>query len=327
MAFGWSSVGRLERHAAKVGAYSSGPTEALGRSRDHFICDAIDRPWINSFSSDLGRNRFHCGGMGRTQSVTFNRGGSIVETLSRLYLNLVHALFLASLTLALVSCERAGDVWKTSAACGDLTGVTGRASKISDGDTFRLAQSNGGSLTVRLDQIDAPETSQPWAKRSRQKLAELLGNGEVCVVGGKYDKYGRLIGEVRANGVQVNRVMVESGSAWAYRQYLRDKSLIELEAQARSEKRGLWSMPPQQTIPPWEFRHPELASKAEVVGAQGLLELPEHGHLAPECSAKPSCRQMSRCEEAKGWLAKCGGQGIDGDGDGVPCEKLCTSVD
>ncbi|WP_292927699.1 thermonuclease family protein [Novosphingobium sp. PASSN1] len=226
--------------------------------------------------------------------------------------------------MLLVSCGGEGDVQNVSAACGGFPGITGRASKISDGDTFRLSQSNGRFVTVRLDQIDAPEKTQPWAKKSRQKLAELLGTGEVCVVGGKHDKYGRLVGEVRANGVQVNREMVQSGSAWAYRQYLRDPSLVQLEAQARSEKRGLWSMPPAQNIPPWEFRHPELASKAETAQHHGLLGLPVHGHLAPECSAKPSCRQMNSCDEAKGWLAKCGGQGIDGDGDGKPCEKLCS---
>lgn len=37
--------------------------------------------------------------------------------------------------------------------------------------------------------------------------------------------------------------MVNAGMAWAYRQYLVDRSLIELEAQARQSRRGLWADP------------------------------------------------------------------------------------
>ena len=42
-----------------------------------------------------------------------------------------------------------------------------------------------------------------------------------------------------------------------------------------------------------------------------------------ECGAKKLCRQMSNCEEAKFYLNNCGITRLDGDGDGVPCEKLC----
>lgn len=42
-----------------------------------------------------------------------------------------------------------------------------------------------------------------------------------------------------------------------------------------------------------------------------------------ECKGKKSCREMSSCEEAKFYLNNCGVTKIDGDGDGVPCEKLC----
>lgn len=42
-----------------------------------------------------------------------------------------------------------------------------------------------------------------------------------------------------------------------------------------------------------------------------------------ECGSKKYCREMSSCEEAKFYLNNCGVTKIDGDGDGVPCEKLC----
>jgi endonuclease G len=42
-----------------------------------------------------------------------------------------------------------------------------------------------------------------------------------------------------------------------------------------------------------------------------------------ECKGKKTCREMSSCEEAKFYLNNCGVTRIDGDGDGIPCEKLC----
>ncbi|WP_434785059.1 excalibur calcium-binding domain-containing protein [Vibrio parahaemolyticus] len=44
------------------------------------------------------------------------------------------------------------------------------------------------------------------------------------------------------------------------------------------------------------------------------------------CKDKVYCNQMSSCEEAQFYLDNCSGVKIDGDGDGIPCEKQhCTS--
>jgi hypothetical protein len=42
------------------------------------------------------------------------------------------------------------------------------------------------------------------------------------------------------------------------------------------------------------------------------------------CGTKTTCGQMSSCDEAKFYLATCGVKRLDGNGDGVPCEKLCN---
>ncbi len=41
------------------------------------------------------------------------------------------------------------------------------------------------------------------------------------------------------------------------------------------------------------------------------------------CSGKKYCREMTSCEEAKFYLTQCGVSSLDGNKDGVPCEKLC----
>ena len=38
---------------------------------------------------------------------------------------------------------------------------------------------------------------------------------------------------------------------------------------------------------------------------------------------KRYCRDMGSCEEAKFYLVQCGVSTLDGNGDGIPCEKLC----
>jgi hypothetical protein len=39
------------------------------------------------------------------------------------------------------------------------------------------------------------------------------------------------------------------------------------------------------------------------------------------CEGKAYCSQMTSCEEAKFCLDNCPGVKIDGDGDGIPCER------
>ncbi|AVA33932.1 hypothetical protein RN01_08030 [Cupriavidus sp. SHE] len=42
------------------------------------------------------------------------------------------------------------------------------------------------------------------------------------------------------------------------------------------------------------------------------------------CQGKTRCNEMTSCDEAKFYLQNCPGTKIDGDGDGIPCERtLC----
>jgi len=48
--------------------------------------------------------------------------------------------------------------------------------------------------------------------------------------------------------------MIRMGAAWAYREYLIDRSLLTLEADAKADKRGLWGLSEARIMPPWEWR-------------------------------------------------------------------------
>jgi endonuclease YncB( thermonuclease family) len=138
----------------------------------------------------------------------------------------------------------------SSVAAGTLKG---RVIGVSDGDTITV-RTPQGNIKVRLAQIDAPEATQPWGNRSRQELSGMVAGKEVGLNIVDEDQYGRSVAQIDVNGLDVNRAMVERGAAWAYRRYVTDPSMVDAEQSARSRARGLWAMPANQRIAPWEYR-------------------------------------------------------------------------
>jgi hypothetical protein len=68
------------------------------------------------------------------------------------------------------------------------------------------------------------------------------------------DRYGRTVGTVWVDRLNANAEMIRQGQAWVYRQYLRGRSLLALEDEARQAKRGLWALPEAERVPPWQWR-------------------------------------------------------------------------
>jgi micrococcal nuclease len=121
-----------------------------------------------------------------------------------------------------------------------------------DGDTVTCIDENNQQQKIRLAEIDAPEAKQDFGQASRQALASMVFGKTVTVVDDGKDRYGRWIGHLYADGVDVNRQMVASGMAWHYSAYSNDQSLAALQAQAQAQKLGIWSQP--NPVPPSEFR-------------------------------------------------------------------------
>ena len=200
------------------------------------------------------------------------------------------------------------------AGISDAAELTGRVVSVTDGDTVKLLTPERTQLTIRLIEIDAPEGGQPWGDRSKQALSALVSSRDVRIVENGRDQYGRTLGRIYVGAMDVNAEMVRNGSAWAYRQYLVDRSLLTLEQEAKTAKRGLWSMSANQIVPPWEWRNGTPAPRAS------FLTPPAEGQ---SCGTKRYCREMTSCAEARHYLNACGVSSLDGDRDGVPCENLC----
>jgi endonuclease YncB( thermonuclease family) len=125
---------------------------------------------------------------------------------------------------------------------------------VRDGDTLTVRTPAGASERVRLTEIDAPESAQPYGGQSRRKLRQLVAAGPVRLERAGSDRYGRTLARVYAGGHDVNKAMVRSGAAWVYDAYSTDPAFEPLEAAARAERAGLWSQPATEVVAPWLWR-------------------------------------------------------------------------
>lgn len=182
--------------------------------------------------------------------------------------------------------------------------------RVKDGDSI-VVESNGREAEVRLADIDTPEFNQPRGDEAREALRSLVDGKHVRLelVGG--DAYRRIVAHVFVDDVDVNAELVRRGLAWVRRAYDPAPALIALEDGARQARRGLWA--DEDPVPPWIWRKTKQASTERKLGA-----IPE-----VDCDTKRSCAEMKTCEEAIAFLRQCKLTRIDGDGDGIPCEKLC----
>ena len=136
--------------------------------------------------------------------------------------------------------------------------IHGKVIRIADGDTLTIVDSAKHEFKIRLAGIDAPERRQAHYETSRQNLARLAFDKLVTVEWHKRDRYGRLVGTVAADTLDVGLAQVRAGQAWWFRQYAHeqtpfDRSRYETaELEARTNQRGLWKT--GKPVPPWEWR-------------------------------------------------------------------------
>jgi endonuclease YncB( thermonuclease family) len=128
-----------------------------------------------------------------------------------------------------------------------LAHVTG----VIDGDTIDVLV-EGRQVRVRLVEIDAPEKKQPYGKRSKESLSNLIFNKNVRIETKGSDRYGRTLGRIYLQDMNINAEQVRLGMAWVYDKYATDKSLYELQSKAKENKIGLWA--DIEPIPPWRWR-------------------------------------------------------------------------
>ena len=140
--------------------------------------------------------------------------------------------------------------------------ISGYVISIADGDTLTLLTADKERVKVRLAEIDTPEKKQPYGQRAKQELASLTFNQTARVRVIDTDRYGRVVGRVVVDDLDVNAELVRRGAAWVYRDYLQRTDLLPLEAEARHLRKGLWALPESERMPPWQWRKEQRENRA-----------------------------------------------------------------
>lgn len=145
-------------------------------------------------------------------------------------------------------------IWLAAAASAAAFILTGKVTKIIDGDSV-LVRQDGRSHEIRLWGIDCPEYDQPYASAAKKLSKKLLRDKVVTVEVKNRDSYGRLVAVVFVGNLNANEELVRQGAAWVYSRYCRESICSEwkkLETRAKADRVGLWGE--KSTIPPWKWR-------------------------------------------------------------------------
>ncbi|WP_416546316.1 thermonuclease family protein [Limnohabitans sp. DCL3] len=155
-----------------------------------------------------------------------------------MHLTIFQTLCVWVLTLGSVASQ-AAEIW------------TGWVSWVMDGDTVLLVrEGQHAPIKLRIDGIDAPETCQPGGAESRDELMRMVLRKSVQVVDLGQDVYGRQIGRLTLNGVDLGAEMVRSGRAWAYRFRTGQGPYALLQRQAQKQKMGVFAVSEAAMSPP-----------------------------------------------------------------------------
>ena len=136
--------------------------------------------------------------------------------------------------------------------------ITGTVTKVSDGDTIHVTTPERTKLIVRLYGMDAPETpkinqrtghinkpGQPYGEESWKALDAKIMGKKVRLDIIDIDRYKRMVGMIWIGNRNINLEMIKEGYAEAYLEYLKEPyraQFIQAEKEARSARRGIWSL-------------------------------------------------------------------------------------
>ena len=153
----------------------------------------------------------------------------------------------------IVSCSDRRSDESQNHAVSQANGIlTGKVTRISDGDTFHMLLADKRSIKIRLFGIDSPEERQPFYQQAKNELSRLIFNKTVSINSDDKDQYGRYLAIAFVDGQSVNEAMLSSGLAWHFTRYDRNSKWEALQQQARKRRIGIWSQ--SNPIAPWKFR-------------------------------------------------------------------------
>ena len=169
--------------------------------------------------------------------------------------------------------------------------LTGKVISVADGDTITILDSSNQTHKIRLYGIDCPEKRQAYGKAAKKHTSQLTYRKIANVKEYDTDRYGRTVGVVTVDGVNVNESLIDNGYAWQYRKYCKAKfcnDWLMLEKDAKAAKVGLWKDLNAQA--PWDWRKDRRTAKnpnADKVKGR------YHGNVSSKVLHAPGCKHYN----------------------------------
>lgn len=164
------------------------------------------------------------------------------------------SLVAGTLGATLIAAAVGSQVW--------LKNISYKVNRVIDGDTFETMERQ----IIRLADTNAPEAGLCGSDEAKKQLEKLIQNKRVFLKVLYRDNFDRLIAWVYTPGNFVNEAMANSG--WAvYEQKTAglNKTLVNAKAQARQDKKGVYSQLCTQTTNP---ANPDCSIKANAIRRQ-----------------------------------------------------------
>ncbi|MFD2836692.1 thermonuclease family protein [Azotobacter vinelandii] len=131
---------------------------------------------------------------------------------------------------------------------------TCRVIRVQDGDSLTCLSPARQRIEVNLADLDAPEIGQPYGQLAQLQLFRMVYNKDVKLEAVEQRRYGSKTAHVYLGETHINEELVRQGSAWANVGTEGESKLAKLEAEAKSQQRGLWGLPQNEIDPPWQWR-------------------------------------------------------------------------
>ncbi|MCP3888510.1 MAG: nuclease [Desulfobulbaceae bacterium] len=174
--------------------------------------------------------------------------------------------------------------------------LVGKVISVADGDTITILDNKYLQTKIRLYGIDTPEKGQPFGKAAKRFTSKLTYKKKATIKRYDTDKYGRTVGVVFVDGINVNAEILKAGFAWQYRKYCKAsfcEDWILLEKEARKSQVGLWKG--VAPVSPWKWRKGARNSSYSKsnTGKYGDAGTGFHGNIKSHVFHSSSCRHFN----------------------------------
>ncbi|MCA6069381.1 thermonuclease family protein [Chryseobacterium sp. RG1] len=129
----------------------------------------------------------------------------------------------------------------------------GKVIKVKDGDTVVVLLGNNRQETLRLAEVDCPESGQAFGKNAKQFTSSQVFGKKVVFYRIAKDRYKRTVAKIFYDDDKyLSAEIIKSGWGWWYFKASKSVELKDYELKAKNSKTGLWK--DNNAISPWEFR-------------------------------------------------------------------------